>query len=656
MNEDLYTKNINAFRARFPELFAILEPGLVPVSGQQIPLPPEITFQQAKNGSWTALYDGTLLHSSYNPEREAEKLVSAATGKEFSAGVFMGAGLGYGPICFTSKFPQKTLIIIEPDLKRLICAFYATDWTPVFKHPSCVILTGATQPQIIAILEKAGLEDCFFFQTPSHEIHALKFFSALKQLIERNKQKHKINNRTLKVFSRLWFRNMCRNIDQMAKLTGITSFENRADGIPACIIAAGPSLEKILPYLEQLKQRCILICVDTALRACLRTGVQPHFVVLTDPQYWNARHIEGLSAPNTILITETAAYPTVFRFDCKSIHLCSSFFPLGQYIEKHTFSNGKLGTGGSVASTAWDFARFCGCKTIYVAGLDLGFPGGKTHTKGSTFEEKAYLDANRLKNAETFISGALFGANSVTAKSYNGEIIRTDNRMSLYAWWFESRCAEYPDVHTYTLTPESLAIPGIKQVYPYRGIKTLGDVDSTQSIAISYTENKVHSEGAPDINIDETAATNPIAAVLSEPSREKEIHAFIENSEKESLKNSKEERRMKLDKALKSLRNDLADMRHCAEKAVFLCRTHCQSENEYKRILASLSECDASIIKSEASELASLLFPGKDELDALKNNTKQTSPNPYSENLQYSSLVYSHILDSISQWEKHLPQ
>ena len=639
MNEELYKKNINAFRARFPELFAILEPGFspvstplanardAPVSRQQLPLPQEITFQQAKNGSWTALYDGTLLHSSYNPEREAEKLISAATGKEFSAGVFMGAGLGYGPICFTNKFPQKTLIIIEPDLKRLICAFYATDWTPVFKHPSCVILTGATQPQIIAILEKAGLEDCFFFQTPSHEIHAPNFFSALKQLIDRNKQKHKINNRTLKAFSRLWFRNMCRNIDQMAELTGITSFENRAEGLPACIIAAGPSLENILPHLEQLKKRCILICVDTALRACLRTGVQPHFVVLTDPQYWNARHIEGLSAPNTILITETAAYPTVFRFDCKSIHLCSSFFPLGQYIEKYTFSNGKLGTGGSVASTAWDFARFCGCKTIYVAGLDLGFPGGKTHTKGSTFEEKAYIDANRLKNAETFISGALFGANSVTAKSYNGKIIKTDNRMSLYAWWFESRCAEYPAVHTYTLTPESLAIPGIR-----------------------YTRD---SDKAAIIN--ETVATDPIAAVLSEPSREKEIQAFIENCEKESLKNNKEERRMKLDKALRSLRNDLADMKHCAEKAVFLCRTHCQSENEYKRILKSLSECDASIIKSEASELASLLFPGKEELDALKNNTKQVNSNPYSENLQYSSLVYSHILEAISQWEKHLP-
>ncbi len=623
MTNDIYISNIKIFRARFPDLYKILEPELLSETSngsaeqagdsttRNFPsLPPETTLQQAKNGSWTALYAGTLLHSSYNPEREAEKLVSAVADKEFSAGVFFGAGLGYAPVCFAQKFPQKTLIIIEPDVKRLITAFYTVDWQPIFRHLSCIILTGATHPQIIALLEKVGLEDCHYFETPAHELHDPHFFNSLKCLIERNKQKHKINSRTLKTFSRLWFSNMCRNIDQMALRTGITAFEGKAAGIPACIIAAGPSLDTVLPFLAELKKHCILICVDTALRACLRTGVQPHFVVLTDPQYWNARHIAGLSAPETILITETAAYPTVFRFDCKSIHLCSSFFPLGQYIEKHTHINGKLGTGGSVASTTWDFARFCGCHTIYVAGLDLGFPSGKTHTKGSTFEEKANIDANRLKNAETSISGALFSANTTVAKSYDGQPIKTDNRMMMYAWWFESRCAEYTDIHTITLTPESLAIPGIRQ-----------------------------------------ATTD----VLSEPSREKEINAFIESCEKESLSTSFEERRAKLYSALKSLHDDLLNMKHCAEKAVFLCRTHCHSDADYKRVTSSLSECDKMLMKSEVSELASLLFPGKEELDALKANIKMDNTNPYAQNLRTSELVYSRILDSIEQWESRLP-
>ena len=606
---DLYKKNTDTFKIRFPELFSMLEPALFP--SHAVPsLPDGTTLQKAKNGSWTAAYGGTLLHSSYNPEREAEKLVSAAEGKDFSSGVFMGAGLGYAPVCFAQKFPNKTLIIIEPSVQRLISAFYTVDWTPVFKQPSCVILTGATQPQIIAILEKTGLEDSFFFQTPAHELHEAQFFSELKCLVDRNKQKHKINSRTLKTFSGLWFRNMCRNINKMTEYSGITQFQGKAAGLPACIIAAGPSLDGILPFLNELKKRCLLVCVDTALRACLRVGVQPHFVVLTDPQYWNARHIEGLSAPETILITDTAAYPSVFRFNCKSIHLCASFFPLGQYIEARTGSNGKLGTGGSVASTTWDFARFCGCTEIYVAGLDLGYPAGKTHTRGSTFEEKAHLDACRLKNAETAFSGVLFGANTTTAKSYDDAPIKTDNRMKLYAWWFESRCAEYPQVHTYTLTHESMRIPGISK--------------------------------------------KEVQDVLSEETREAQIKQFIDGCEAESNKTTREERQEKLSGALLSLRKDLGDMKQLAEKAMMLCKTHCRTESEYKRVADSLSACDKAMLGSNVTELTSLIFPGKEELDALKAGIKTDDGNPFTANLRFSELIYTHILSSIERWEKNL--
>ena len=196
--------------------------------------------------------------------------------------------------------------------------------------------------------------------------------------------------------------------------------------------------------------------------------------------------------------------------------------------------------------------------------------------------------------------------------------------MTMYAWWFESRCAEYTDVNTITLTPESLAIPGIKQT-------------------------------APQQNPSTPALTPALAAVLSEPSREKEIDAVIESCEKESLSTSYEERRSTLYNALKSLHNDLLNMKQCAEKAVFLCKTHCQNDAEYKRVTSSLSECDKTLLKSEVSELASLLFPGKEELDVLKAGIKPDSTNPYAANLRTSELVYARILDSIEQWESRLP-
>ena len=99
--------------------------------------------------------------------------------------------------------------------------------------------------------------------------------------------------------------------------------------------------------LAEIKKRCLLICVDTALRACLRVGVQPDFIVLVDPQYWNIRHLDNCAAPDSVLITELAAYPAVFRFRCREIVLCSSLYPVGAYFERICGTKGALGAGVS---------------------------------------------------------------------------------------------------------------------------------------------------------------------------------------------------------------------------------------------------------------------------------------------------------------------
>ncbi|MDR2898613.1 MAG: DUF115 domain-containing protein, partial [Spirochaetaceae bacterium] len=196
--------------------------------------------------------------------------------------------------------------------------------------------------------------------------------------------------------------------------------------------------------------------------ACLAAGVEPDFVILVDPQYWNMRHLDGLSASKSILITEAAAWPSVFRFKCRRILLCSSQYAPGKFIENRIGKKGELSAGGSVATAAWDFARFIGCTTIITAGLDLGFPAGKTHSKGSTFEERAHMFSHRLHPAETDSFQALYSAAPFYAPDYEGNQLLTDRRMSLYGWWFESRRAAFPGITAGTVSPRGLRIPGMQ--------------------------------------------------------------------------------------------------------------------------------------------------------------------------------------------------
>ena len=45
----------------------------------------------------------------------------------------------------------------------------------------------------------------------------------------------------------------------LAELDGIKRFINKAENLPFVILAAGPSLEQIIPHLEEIKKRAVTI-------------------------------------------------------------------------------------------------------------------------------------------------------------------------------------------------------------------------------------------------------------------------------------------------------------------------------------------------------------------------------------------------------------
>ena len=583
---------LNSNRALFEKRFPQLAEQYKPLFDSPV-LPENVELVTGRNGQISATYMGLSLHSAYNPEREAEKLVSEETAAKADAGVFLGFGLGYGAVAFAKEYPAKTLVLIECNPEWFLLALSTIDFTAVFEHQSLVLLVGAPQQTIISVLEKIGLQNCCFFKTKSHIAHNEQYFINLENLIERNRQKKEINDRTLEKFSTLWLKNMCRNIGIAGGLDGVARYFGAFAGMDACVVAAGPSLDDVLPYIKEIQKRTLLVCVDTALRACLNAGVEPDFIIIVDPQYWNIRHLDGLSAPKSRIITELAVYPPVFRFSCKEKLLCSSIYPLGKYIEKQVKPRGELGAGGSVVTTAWDFARQCGCRRIFMAGLDLGFPERKTHFKGSTFEERSHRLSARLHPAETDSFNALYGAYPYEVSNYEGGKVLTDKRMALYAWWFESKCLEFADVKTFTLCPKGVGIPGITPVSIEEVLK-IKDISAEKAAVL-----------------DKPSGTDFAAQKL----------AFAS--------------------ALQKAKDELYEMLKSAKKAQRICKDALENPGTNTlSINKKLSEIDSGLIHNEAAELASLVFPGEKQLEAL--TAKAQNP------LEKSLIVYKEIEKAVS--------
>lgn len=473
----IWNKNISSFKKRFPKLAEIYNEQIknfekdILSNNQFQENHPFWKIKNAKNGEITASENEIFLHSTYAPSKEAFSAINQKEVLGKSGTVFFGFGLGYHLIEWAKLYKKtdKKLIIIEPDCFHFFSALIFLDWTEVFEVEHLIIALSCLPEEILSLIENSsqinignsGVSDCFFFNINAFTKHSQNYFETVKILIDRNIQKNKINEATLKKFGKLWCRNSKKNLLELKNHDFINDFENKTN-LPFLIIGAGPSLKNIIPHLHQLQKKMITICVETALHTLLENKIEPDFIIILDPQYWAYKHIAALKSPKSILITEISVYPSVFRFLCKKILLCHSQFPIGQYFEKKlNLSIGDLGTGGSVASSAWNFARFCGSKKIYFAGLDLAFPEKQTHIKGSSAEQNFHKISNKILTAEKLNINSLFSAFPKISQNYLEKPVLTDSKMEMFAWWFESKIASFPEIKNFTLCPEGLKIPGV---------------------------------------------------------------------------------------------------------------------------------------------------------------------------------------------------
>ena len=606
----IWNKNKDLFIKRFPSLAELQKENLLAFenalkNNESSVFPYQIL--NAKNGEVTALEGTKAIHSKYDPTREAVKLTEKFDSEKHKACVFFSFGLGYGPNAFAEKTPESTIILIEPEPFYFFTALTFLDWEKIFAHGKLILALDASKEECTNIFASFSFEELCPIYMPSQNENREKYFKEIHSVLLQKKQTENINTNTLEKFSTLWLRNSTKNIEQLALRDGVIKYKNTAPkDLPFIILAAGPSLKDVLPYLKELKQKSVLICVDTALHACLKAGVEPDFIILVDPQYYCAKHLDFLSSPGSVLITESAVYPSVFRFNAKEIVLCSSLFPLGQYFEKQLGTKGSLGSGGSVATTAWDFAYWCGASEIFIAGMDLGFPNKETHIRGSQFEQRAHRLSKKTHPSETDGIVSLMSTSVYKAKDYDGKEILTDQKMSLFSWWFEKHCAEAKlnNCRTFTLTPQSLAIANVEK----------SNIDAFNA-----------KPDASNLKDDFFTASEKNAQKL--PSRE-EYLAVLNNFTFQM--------------------NKLLEL---SKKGKKLAETGIKDRLKAPYILQELSLIDEKILKSDAKNAAALVFPTERQLQKLFKDLPQDAG---LETLYKSRVIYTELINAILKYKKYL--
>ena len=421
--------------------------------------PPDFVSETSAGGAPTARLAGKLIHSRRDPEHEAQRLVESCTDSATVA-IFYGLGLGYQVEQFLNRCAEGIAVVIEPEVALLRAALETRNLEPLLDNQRVKFLVAEDPDALALILRHHEHRPVQTVRLRSVYQRNQTYYQRLDAVQQQFNARRDINSNTLRRFAGVWIRNLSRNIPLLARTAGVSVAAERFSDTPALMLAAGPSLDLILPHITALRRRALIIAVDTAAAALAAAGVTPDLLVVVDPQWWNTRHLDRLQLNGTIVVSESSTHPRVFRLLAAPPLFAASLFPLGRYLEQSTLVSGTLGAGGSVSTSAWDLARILGCRPIYCAGLDLGFPLQRTHCSGSFFEERAHTLSARTRPAEHQAFSYLHQADPYpVSDNSNGQVL-TDKRMAIYHWWFANQAKIHRDCDSRNLSPSGARIEG----------------------------------------------------------------------------------------------------------------------------------------------------------------------------------------------------
>ena len=464
-----YRKNHAAIIGAFPELASELPPPgteAAAAGGKGDGGSTGCELVRARNGSPTLRVDGTMVHSAYDPQREARRLVDTPEVRDARCVAFYGTGLGYHIVAAAELNHDAQLLVIEPDVDLFVLCLCVQDLSKLLVSGRASVALGAGPESVISLLGSFPSSELAIVKVKALYQHHAEYWERLDVSIASLAQRDETNAATLARFGRRWTKNLIRNLPTPLTAATVDLFEDAFADLPVLLAAAGPGLHEVSPNLTALRDRCVVVAVDTALPYLLQTGIDPDFVVVVDPQYWNSRHLDYCGRSKSIVISESATYPRSLRLLSGPKAFGGSLFPLGKYLEEKVSPRSKLGAGGSVSTSAWDFAKQLGASAVYCAGLDLGFPGYRTHVPGSLYERYFNLRASRLAPAETGQFSFLYSGHVTYKEAADGGTVPSDARMAVYVFWFQMQLAAADAPPTYTLSEHSLAVAGMHHVAP----------------------------------------------------------------------------------------------------------------------------------------------------------------------------------------------
>ncbi len=376
---------------------------------------------------------------------------------------FIGMGLGYTPPAMLhSRSHLRHLAIFEPETGVFIRALHAVNLATLLADKRVTLAIGP-DINVAAVLTPMShalrLENLHILRhLPCFRLSP-DTYQATHDEVFKHGNAYNIGGNTTTVFGSKFIENRLRHMSAIHHQHLLEQIKGVFTGVPAIIVAAGPSLDKNVHLLRHAKGKAVIIAADTALPALLANGVTPDFTSCID--------MEDISLEKIINVAAGAAETSLI---CSSwvTTLIPKIFPAqqvywtfaAQNMEKwlNDLLGGTMLTSGAATVAQLNFiaAITLGCSPIVFVGQDLAFTEQAGHAQHTALTNKEDMESI-FKNEILWVDG------------YGGAKVPTYRAFLSFKHQFEEWMAIFRDRHFLNATEGGVRLEGAEEV-------PLGDV------------------------------------------------------------------------------------------------------------------------------------------------------------------------------------
>lgn len=351
---------------------------------------------KCNNELFTIKKNGVLLHSKYNPIREAETFsnssVKGFVGKNLC---IIGLALGYHVLEILKVIDNKVEVkVFEEDKEILNHAKKYGVLQEILRFKNVKIISDNFS---ISLANELSRADKIIIYKPSIKVmNNLE----LKNVFENFDIAQKSTAKNYELLNRNYEENKKTNY----KI--IDDFIKKFNGDRIIVVAAGPSLDLSLDEIKKNRNKVKIISVGSALKALINYGIVPDAVVIIDGQEIVKKQLKGYENEDfPLLFLNTASRWAVNNFKGHKY----MFFN-----EKTECSNYVIETGKTVAMASLSIAVKCGFREIIMAGQDLAYLNNKHHSQcyEDIYGKKQVLNINDSMKKVESVNGEILYTNS----------------------------------------------------------------------------------------------------------------------------------------------------------------------------------------------------------------------------------------------------